>query len=41
MVQEMVSVAKAAAEKLMREKSDAQDDAKIIEDYVREVKGQA
>ena len=41
MVQEMVSVAMAAAEKLMSEKSDAQDDAKIIEDYVREVKGQA
>ena len=41
MVQEMVSVAMAAAEKLMSEKSDAQDDAKIIGDYVREVKGQA
>lgn len=41
MVQEMVSVAMAAAEKLLSEKADAQDDAKIIEDYVREVKGQA
>ena len=27
--------------KLMSEKADAQDDAKIIEEYVREVKGQA
>ena len=41
MVQEMFSVAMAAAEKLMCEKADAQDDAKIIEEYVREVKGQA
>ena len=41
MVQEMVSVAMAAAEKLMSEKADAQDDARIIEDYVRDVKGQA
>lgn len=41
MVQEMVSVAMAAAEKLMCEKTDAQDDARIIEEYVREVKGQA
>ncbi len=41
MVHEMVSVAMAAAEKLMNEKADAQDDAKIIEEYVRKVKGQA
>lgn len=41
MVQEMVSVAMAAAEKLMSEKADAQDDARIIEEYVRDVKGQA
>lgn len=41
MVQEMVSVAMEAAAKLMGEKADAQDDAKIIEEYVREVKGQA
>ena len=41
MVQEMVSVAMAAAEKLMSEKADAQDDARIIEEYLRDVKGQA
>ena len=41
MVHEMVSVAMAAAEKLMNEKADAQDDARIIEEYVRDVKGQA
>lgn len=41
MVHEMVSVAMAAAEKLINEKADAQDDARIIEEYVRDVKGQA